>query len=345
MSQPCHDRTDLPTIAYVALGGTIAAVPGAGPGVRPTLDAGELAAGVPGLADVATLAAHTFRTLPSFELTLDDVVGLVPLLRQSVEAGAAGVVVSQGTDTIEETAFVLDLLWDRPEPIVVTGAMRNPSLPGPDGPANLLASVQLAASPEARDCGVLVCLGDEVHAARHVHKGHTSSPAAFRSPGLGPVGWVAEGRPVIALRPTRRVHLNVDGSARLPRVPIVKLGLGDDGVLLEAARDAGCDGVVIEALGGGHVPSALVPIVTDLLERGPVVLASRTGAGEVLASTYGSPGAELDLLARGVIRAGALDALKSRLLLALAIAVGLDRQHTAELFGVVGTTTGPVVRD
>jgi L-asparaginase len=128
--------------------------------------------------------------------------------------------------------------------------------------------------------------------------------------------------------------------------PVVLVAVGgDDGVLLEAARDAGCDGVVVEALGGGHVPSALVPVVTDLLERGPVVLASRTGAGEVLASTYGSPGAELDLLERGVIRAGALDALKSRLLLALAIAAGLDQQHTAELFGVVGTTTGPVVRD
>jgi L-asparaginase len=337
--------TDRPTVAYVALGGTIAAVPGSGPGVRPTLGASDLAAGVPGLEEVARLDVHTFRTLPSFELTMRDVLELVPVLHEAVEAGAAGVVVSQGTDTIEETAFVLDLLWERPEPVVVTGAMRNPSLPGADGPANLLASVQLAASAEARECGVLVCLGDEVHAARHVHKARTSSPAAFHSPGLGPIGWVAEGRPVVALRPTRRAHLDVDPSARLPRVPIVKLGLGDDGVLLEAARDVGCDGVVIEALGGGHVPSALVPVVVDLLERGPVVLASRAGAGEVLATTYGSPGAEMDLLERGVIRAGALDALKSRLLLALALAAGLGRAGTVDLFGVVGTTTGPVACD
>jgi L-asparaginase len=127
-------------------------------------------------------------------------------------------------------------------------------------------------------------------------------------------------------------------------VPIVKLGLGDDGVLLEAARDAYCDAVVIEALGGGHVPSALVPVVVDLLERGPVVLASRTGSGEVLATTYGSPGAEVDLLERGVIRAGALDALKGRLLLTLALTAGFDRAGLVELFSVVGTTTGPVAR-
>jgi L-asparaginase len=294
--------TDRPTVAYVALGGTIAAVPGSGPGVRPTLGASDLAAGVPGLEEVARLDVHTFRTLPSFELTMRDVLELVPVLHEAVEAGAAGVVVSQGTDTIEETAFVLDLLWERPETVVVTGAKRNPSLPGADGPANLLASVQLAASAEARECGVLVCLGDEVHAARHVHKARTSSPAAFHSPGLGPIGWVAEGRPVVALRPTRRAHLDVD-------------------------------------------PSALVPVVVDLLQRGPVVLASRAGAGEVLATTYGSPGAEMDLLERGVIRAGALDALKSRLLLALALAAGLGRAGTVDLFGVVGTTTGPVACD
>jgi L-asparaginase len=342
MARLGDELTDRPTIAYVALGGTIAAVPGEGPGVRPTLGARELAAGVPGLEEAATLEVHTFRTVPSFELTLADVLELVPLLRKAVEDGASGVVVSQGTDTIEETAFVLDLLWDRPEPVVVTGAMRNPSLPGADGPANLLASVQLAASVEARECGVLVCLGDEVHAARHVHKAHTSSPAAFRSPGLGPIGWVAEGRPVVALRPTRRAHLDVPPSAEVPRVPIVKLGLGDDGMLLEAAHAVRCEGLVIEALGGGHVPSALVPVVVDLLERGPVVLASRAGAGEVLATTYGSPGAEVDLLERGVIRAGALDALKARLLLSLALAAGLDRAGIVELFGQVGTTTGPV---
>ncbi|MEO7131889.1 MAG: asparaginase [Dermatophilaceae bacterium] len=353
-----------PAIAYVALGGTIASLPasatggggggesgggsGGGPGVRPALTAADLVAGVPELEAVADLAAQTFRTVSSYEITLRDLLDLVPLLRAAVDAGARGVVVSQGTDTIEETAFVLDLLWDRPEPVVVTGAMRNPSLPGADGPANVLASVQLAAHRDARDCGVLVCLGDEVHAARYVHKAHTSSPSTFHSPGLGPIGWVAEGRPVIALRPTRRAHLDVAGvreSEELPRVPIVKLGLGDDGVLLEAVRDRGCDGVVIEGLGGGHVPAATLPFIADLLERGPVVLASRTGSGEVLATTYGSPGAEIDLLDRGVIRAGALDGLKARLLLILVMAAGGDRAQILELFALVGTTTGPVARD
>lgn len=345
-------QADRPTVGYVAMGGTIASVPpagvagaGAGTGVRPTLTAADLAAAVPGLEAVAVVQARTFRTIPSSQITLPDLLELVTVLADAVDAGAQGVVVTQGTDTIEETAFVLDLLWDRPEPVVVTGAMRNPSLAGPDGPANLLASVQVVAEPDARDCGVLVCLNDEIHAARYVHKGHTSSPSTFRSPGLGPIGWVVEGRPVIALRPTRRVHLSLgpDPAAAVPRVPLVKLGLGDDGVLLEAIRDVGCDGVVIEGMGGGHVPEWTLPAVQNLLERVPVVLASRTGAGEVLATTYGSPGSEIDLLGRGVIRAGALDGLKARLLLMLALLAGRDREGIGELFRVVGTTTGPVL--
>ncbi|MDN5796993.1 MAG: asparaginase [Intrasporangium sp.] len=337
-----------PTVGYVALGGTIASVPseapGAQPGVQPTLTAADLAAGVPGLEAVAVLEAHTFRTIPSSAITLRDLIELVPVLLRVVEGGAAGVVVSQGTDTIEEVAFVLDLLWDRPEPVVVTGAMRNPSMAGPDGPANLLASVQVAAEPDARDCGVLVCLNDEIHAARFVHKSHTCSPSTFHSPGLGPLGWVAEGRPVIALRPTRRAHVQLDWSVALPRVPIVTLGLGADAVLLEALCDLECDGVVIEGMGGGHVPAGLLPAVGDLLERVPVVLTSRTGSGEVLATTYGYPGGEIDLLDRGVIRAGALDSLKARLLLVLAMASGCDRPATRDLFALVGTTTGPVAK-
>ncbi|WP_347352718.1 asparaginase [Intrasporangium sp.] len=344
MVQPDGGPVPRPTVGYVALGGTIASVPAEGPGVQPTLAARDLAAGVPGLEAAAVLETHTFRTIPSSAITLRDLVELVPLLEAVVARGAVGVVVSQGTDTIEEAAFVLDLLWDRPEPLVVTGAMRNPSLAGADGPANLLASVQVAAEPDARDCGVLVCLNDEIHAARFVHKSHTSSPSTFHSPGLGPIGWVAEGRPVIAFRPTRRAHVELDWSAPLPRVPIVTIGLDADPALLEAARDLECDGIVIEGMGGGHVPAGLLPAVADLLERIPVVLTSRTGSGEVLATTYGYPGGEIDLLDRGVIRAGALDSLKARLLLMLAVASGHDRLATRELFALVGTTTGPVAK-
>src|SRR5215207_5341529 len=141
--------------------------PQASGGVAPKLDAADLVAAVPRIADVASLRATTFRQLPGAHLELSDVVALAQEIRSVLDSGADGVVVTQGTDTIEEVAFALDLLLGGPEPIVVTGAMRNPHLPGADGPANLLAAVQVAASPRLRDTGtVMVVTNDEIHAAR-----------------------------------------------------------------------------------------------------------------------------------------------------------------------------------
>src|SRR6185437_9696095 len=150
------------------------------------------------------------------------------------EDGSAGIVITQGTDTIEETAFALDLLWAGHAPIVITGAMRNPSLPGADGPANLLAAVQVAASPTARGLGALVVFNDEIHAARFVSKTHTARLSAFRSRTVGPIGWLSEGRPVIAAAPLGRFHLNVPSDAVVPPVALIRLSLGDDGRILQA---------------------------------------------------------------------------------------------------------------
>lgn len=332
-----------PRIAYFAMGGTIASVRADLPGAEPTLSADDIAATVPGLLDVVDLRAYSYRLIPSPQITVADLGELVDRMRAAVGEGAVGFVVTQGTDTIEETSFVLDLLWNGPEPIVVTGAMRNPSLPGADGPANLLSAALLAADPDARDCGVLVCLNDEIHAARYVHKSHTSSLATFVSPGLGPIGWVSEGRPVIALRPTRRAHITAAPGLSVPSVGIVKLGLSDDCRLLGGAADLGYDGVVVEAAGGGHVPVAALPHLDRLVQQGvPVVLTSRTGSGEVLSETYRFPGSEIDLLERGLLRAGSLDALKARLLLTLCLAAGYDRSQLIATLQVVGTTTGPI---
>ncbi len=335
-------QSRLRRVGYYALGGTIASVRSTGQGASPSLSATEIAASVPGLGKVAQIEARQFLQTASSEISVDDLLRLLREMRAAVRHGIEGLVLTQGTDTIEETSFVLDLLWEADVPIVITGAMRNPSLPGSEGPANLLSAVQLAASDEARGAGVLVCLNDEINAARYVHKTHTSSPSTFRSPGLGPIGWVSEGRPVLALRPTRRTHLAVPQGATIPPVALLRPGLADDGQLLRAVPDLGFSGAVIEAMGGGHLPSALLPLVDQMCRRMPVVLASRTGAGEVLTSTYGFAGGEIDLLARGLIRAGALDGLKARLLLMLALAAGHDRSAIAAAFELAGTTTGPV---
>jgi L-asparaginase len=321
-----------------ALGGTIASVPGDGAAAAPRLTADELVAAVPALQPVAELRATSFRQLPSPELTLADLGALVEQARADVSAGAAGVVATQGTDTLEESAFVVDLLWDLEAPFVLTGAMRNPSLAGPDGPANLLAAVRVAASPRARGLGSVVVFNDEIHAGRFVRKTHATSPATFRSWAGGPLGWVAEDRVRVASRPVRpRVEglppLSSFGGAP---VALVRVSMDDDGRLLGAVQGLGYRGLVVEGTGGGHVPKAWAEPLGRLAASLPVVLASRTGAGEVLRSTYGFVGSEIDLLERGLIPAGALDGTKARLLLSLLLAGGASREGIAAAFERLG---------
>jgi len=321
------DRTELPRVAVFSLGGTIASTAardGASGGVTPQLGARELVDAVPQLEDVAHLETVAFRQTASGDLTFADLVALAAEVDRRFADGAVGVVVTQGTDTIEETSFALDLLVGGDRPVVVTGAMRNPTLAGPDGPANLLAAVQVAAAPEASGLGTLVVFNDEVHAARYVRKTHTSSPATFRSMTVGPLGWAVEGRPRIAFRVPPLVGLPAGPGGDVPSVALLTSVLGDDARLVTQIEPLGYAGLVVEAFGGGHVPAHVVPALADLATRVPVVLASRTGGGEALRSTYGFPGSERDLLARGLVPAGFLDGRKARVLLSLLLAAGCD---------------------
>lgn len=325
-----------PRLAYFATGGTIASVPGeATAGAAPRLSADALAAAVPGIAARAALHCVQFRQVPSPELTFADVLDLRAAIAAEIEGGAQGAVVTQGTDTLEETAFAFDLLWQGDAPVVFTGAMRHPSLPGSDGPANLLAAVQVALAPEARGCGALVVFNDEIHAARFVRKTHTASPSTFQSPALGPIGWVSEGRPVIALRPAQRPHVPVAAGTRVPPVALWTAALDDDGRLLRQAAPLGYRGLVVAALGGGHMRRETVGLLTELVAQMPVVLASRTGAGAVLSQTYDFPGSESDLLSLGLIRAGALDGPKARVLLALCLAANMPLASIRERFAAL----------
>jgi L-asparaginase len=320
-------------VVVVALGGTIAmSARGAGGGVAPGLDADELVAAVPQLADVAPVQAHSFRRLPGAELSLGDAVALAAELDRLLGSGErAGAVVTQGTDTLEEVAFALDLLVESELPVVVTGALRNPTLAGADGPANLLAAVAVAADPAARGLGALVVMNDEIHAARFVRKSNASNPAAFTS-GPGPLGWVSENTPRILLRPPGRLRLPAPPTSAERPVLLVAVGLGDDGAAVRAAREAGAAGLVIEAFGGGHVPSAVADELEQAAAEVTVVLASRTGGGETLRATYDFPGSERDLLARGLISGGWLDGRKARVLLSLLLRAGLDRPAAERAF-------------
>jgi L-asparaginase len=322
----------LPKVSVLSLGGTISSVNTGGPGVRPSLTGEALVEAVPGLSEVAEVSAASVRQVPGWQLTVEDLIEVSEEATRAIDEGATGVVVTQGTDSIEETAFALDLLIDRDAPVVVTGAMRNPTLPGADGPANLLAAVTVAADGAACGLGALVVMNDEVHAARFVRKTHTQSPAAFRSPLAGPLGWISEGRASIVARPMGRRHVRPRGGGA-EDVALLATFPGDDGRLVGAVGERGYSGLVVEALGGGHVPPPMVEPLAALAERMPVVLASRTGSGEVLRGTYDPPGSEMDLTGRGLIPAGMLDGPKARLFLALLLRSGASRAEIVEAFG------------
>lgn len=304
-------------MAIGALGGTIASTSSAGDGseIVPTLTADSLAAAVPGLTALADVRAETLASLPSPSLDEAVVLRTLRWADEAVAAGAAGVVVTQGTDTLEESSYLLDLFWDRPEPLVVTGAMRSAQAPGADGPANLLAAVQTALAAGSRERGVLVAFADEVHQARWVAKTDSLSTGAFRSPSFGPVGRCAEGEVRYAAPPTRLAPLALPGEPGNPRVPLLTTYLGDDGAVLDLVVDGDVDGVVIAGFGAGHVSATMAEAVGRAAAQVPVVFASRTGAGPTGRAIYGYPGSEVDLAARGAVGAGWLTPLKARLLL------------------------------
>jgi len=327
-----------PQIAVFSTGGTIASVRHDGGAAQPGLSAEDLLRAVPELGAVGEMRAVRFRQVASSELSLADAISLADEIGRAIADGASAAIVTQGTDTLEETAFALYLLWGGEAPVVLTGAMRNPALPGADGPANLLASAWVAASPVARGLGALVVFNDEVHLPLFVRKTHTTNPGTFRSPLAGPIGWIVENQVRIALRPAVRHHIGIAARPKpIAPVALIKIGLGDDGRLLEAVSDLGYRGLVIEATGGGHVPSVVVEPLARLARAMPVVLTSRTGAGELLRSTYGFPGSETDLLRRGLIHGGMLDGLKARVLLAVMLTGGAELEAIVEAFEAVGS--------
>lgn len=325
-----------PVIAIGSLGGTIT-MTGSGDGpVRPTLTAEDLVASVPELPEIARIQARTIVTKPGASLTGEDLAGALEWARAAVDAGAAGVVLIQGTDTIEESAFLLDLYWDREEPLVVTGAMRHPGSASADGPGNLLAASRAAAAPQARSRGVLVVLDDTVHAAGRVRKARSSGLGAFESRPFGPVGFVEESAVHFGEAALRWRPLPGTPATTAPRVALLETHLGDDGTLVDLVAASGYDGLVIGALGVGHVPVRVAEAVSGAVGVLPVVFATRTGTGTTYTATYGFPGSESDLLGRGAIGAGWIQPAKARLLLGEMIALGIHRHDIAESFAQRG---------
>jgi L-asparaginase len=325
-----------PRILVVSLGGTITMTSSGTGGIVPSLTADHLIASVPQLASVASLEAVTRFSLPSASLSLQNLVEVAAFLRESFADGIEGAVVVQGTDTIEDTAFVVDLLAGGSKPIVVTGAMRGPQAAGADGPGNLLAAVTVAADKRLAGLGAVVVLNDEIHSARWVQKGHTSLTSAFASPGAGRIGIVAEGVVELLMTPVRpQVSIKLP-LQRQSAVALVSMGLGEDGRILPTLAGLGYSGAVVEGMGAGHVAATALDAVTALIGSMPVVLCTRVRAGRVFTDTYGFPGSEIDLIARGAIPCGHLSSSKARLLLTLLLCAGANLDEIRQSFTSAG---------
>ena len=272
----------LPRVHFVATGGTISNREGG------RLTAAELAKSMPGVERFAELTHEQFANVASSELTLKQWVGLSKRVNElfAEDKTLAGIVVTSGTDTLEETAFFLHLTVRDPRPVVVLGSMRNPSTVGYEGAANLLQGVRVAADPQSRDKGVLVVLNDEINSARHVTKTDALRLQTFRSRDYGQLGVVDRDRVVYFNQITRRhneqVEFDISQINELPRVDVIMVYQGASGDLIKAAVDNGAKGIVIAVAGAGATSGTQNEGLAYAASKGVfIVTSTRTGSGRI----------------------------------------------------------------
>jgi L-asparaginase len=333
------------TILIAATGGTIASLPNPETGaVEPALSAESLVAGVPELARIDELEVVEIDRVNGWNVTPPTMLEVARTLAERLRAPEVrGAVVTHGTDTIEETAFLCDLLVAGDKPIAFAGAMRTGAETSADGPRNLICAARLAAAPEAAGAGAIVVLNDEAHAARWCVKTDSFRASAFASPGRGPVAHVTPDRLRVGALPVRFV---VHPPERLPEVPVVKTFTGMAEGLIEAVVDAtGGAGLVLEGTGAGNVPGSAMRGIEAAVARGlPVAIASRVATGGTV-PIYGGPGGAVTARAAGALPAGALTAAKARLLLMVALGASTDAGAATGLFEAGVAALSPAAVD
>ena len=314
------ERVKVDRIRLIGMGGTIAfgSVP---EGAVPQLDAADLIAELGSVA--AGIEPLDLTNVSSIALGDQHLLALARAVDESIDRGFGAIVITHGTDTMEETAYFLALTINPGRAaIVLTGAMRHHDLDGYDGLANLRAALIASRAAGIADVGPVVVMSDEIHAARFVTKSHATRPGAFTSR-AGPLGQVVESEAALWFRPLYADYLGPVNVPSLPRVELVSMVVGVNPPILRAVIASQPDGLVVEGFGGGHIPPALLDCVDQAIAQGiPTVVASRSGDGPTLRQTYAVPGCEIDLQARGAVMAGTISAMKARLRLAVAIAIG-----------------------
>lgn len=262
------------------------------------------------------LVVEDIFNLPSPHVTPNEMLQLKERIQDAKLSDFDGVVITHGTDTLEETAFFLDTTIGNLLPIVITGAMRSSNELGSDGLYNFFSAIRVAACKEAKEKGVLVVMNDEIHSARYVTKTHTTNVATFRTPTLGPVGLVTKSRIIFMQEVLPATHIDVDSVTGM--IPIVKAYAGMHGDLFEALAHSNIDGLVIEALGAGNLPPDTIPPLKKLLSQSiPIILVSRCFNG-IAEAVYDYEGGGVQLQKMGIIFANSINSQKARLKLLIA---------------------------
>lgn len=316
----CCTAYALPKVVIFSTGGTISGKhdPARG-GYLPAASADELVAAVPKLKELAEFQVEPVTTINSADMTVEVWLQLANRLQQRLaEPSVTGAIITHGTNTLEETAYFLDLVLTSSKPVVLVGAQRPASDPYSDGPLNLLRAVEVAISPAARDKGVVVVMNEQIHAARDVTKLHTSRVETFRSLEFGPIG-IADRMGVQFYRaPLQRQTISVTSRTSLPRIGIVVSYAGVDGELVRALVAGKTQGLVIAGFGGGTVAGAMVEAIKEARAKGLPVVITGAPTGRVLTASA-SPGSVLEMQRLGCVFAHNLSPQKARILLMLAM--------------------------
>jgi L-asparaginase len=316
-----------PVVQFLATGGTIAMkIDPVKNAPVPAISGDDLLATVPDIGKYATIEVNNLSNVPSDYMDPPRWIGLTRAVQAALaRPEVAGVIVSHGTDTLEETAWWLDLTVNSSKPVVLIGAQRNASSPDFDGPRNLLNAARIAVDPQSKDKGVMLAMNNQINGARYVTKTHTGNVETFNSGDFGFLGEVYPDRVVYANAPLRRQHIAIR-TEQMPPVEIVAMYGGADGMALRSAVERGAKGIVVQALGMGNMNAPMYEAVRYALSKNvPVVVSTRVHNGRVLPS-YGFVGGGKTTSDAGAVMADDLKPAKARILLMLLLQNGVTRQ-------------------
>ena len=322
---------NLPVVKFIATGGTIAMkIDPVKNAPVPAINGDDLLAAAPEVGKYAKIEVNNISNVPSDYMNPDRWVTLTKAVQEALErSDVAGVIVSHGTDTLEETAFWLDLTIKSNKPVVLIGAQRNASVSDFDGPRNLTNAVRIVVDKQSEGKGVLLAMNNQINSARYVTKTHTANVETFNSGIFGIIGEVYPDRIFYAYNPIRRQYIKIK-TDKMPVVDIVPMYGGADGIALKAAVDRGADGIVVQALGMGNMNESMHDAVKYAISKNiPVVVSTRVHNGRVMGS-YGFIGGGKTSVDAGAVMADDLRAQKARILLMLLLQQGTKDQKSLQ---------------